>query len=112
MKAHPHKDPVTAEVYEAVRRRDLWQCVASALPLATGANKPCEGRIELDHVHGRGLGRRGPSTRWNCVSLCQAHHLAKTNHARVWRFHLDWYLRTFEPSAKTDPEAAKYIGGL
>lgn len=109
MRTHPRQDPVTPAVYEHVRSRDFWGCIAKAIPLAPHALDPCEGEIELDHVHGRGHGRRGPSRRWNLVSLCRKHHWFKTQNATQWRIHEDWYLLTFEPSAKTDPEAAKYL---
>lgn len=103
-------DPVTPEVYEHVRSRDFWRCVAPAIPLAPLALEPCAGRIELDHVHGRGLSKRGPSKAWNLVSLCAlVHHRAKTHNAKAWRLHLDWYVWTFEPSARTDPEALRFL---
>jgi hypothetical protein len=103
------KDPVTAAVYEHVRSRDYWRCVAPAIPEAPRASEPCSGRIELDHVHGRGLSHRGPSRSWNLASLCNFHHGLKTRNARAWRKHLDWYLLTFEPTARTDPEAAAFL---
>jgi hypothetical protein len=109
VRSHPRQDPVTKPVYDDVRKRDYWGCISSAIPLAPRALEPCEGPIELDHVHGRGKGKRGPSRRWNLVSLCRKHHWIKTQNATQWRQHLDWYLITFEPTAMTDPEAAKYL---
>ena len=109
MKRKPHPDPVTPEVYEHVRRRDFWQCIAPVLPLAPGALEPCDGPIQLDHIHGSGLSKRGPSRAWNLASLCRHHHDWKTKRARAWRERLDWYVLTFEKSARTDPEAAKYL---
>lgn len=110
MSRKPRADPVTPDVYEHVRSRDFWRCVAPAFPLAPGSAELCEGAIELDHVHGRGLGRRGPSKAWNLVSLCHGHHRMKTDHATAWRAFEDWYLLTFEPTARSDPEAALYLG--
>ena len=48
--------------------------------------------MELDHVNGSGLGKRGPSTPQNLVLLCGLHHRMKTEQARVWRPKLNEYL--------------------
>ena len=100
---------MTQDTYDAVRRRDFHGCIAPAIPLAPRALEPCRGPIELDHIHNRGHGRRGPSRRWNLVSLCQWHHRVKTDNAKAWRKHESWYVLTFEPTALTDPEARLYL---
>lgn len=82
------RDPVTHEVYFAVRARDDHRCVGQAL----GFPGACYGRIELDHVHPRGFGLRGASTPDNLVSLCQLHHRWKTENGREARAKLDDYL--------------------
>jgi len=61
----------------------------------------CSWRVELDHIDGGGLSRRGPSTPDNLVSLCSGHHRTKTDHARTWRPLLREYV------AKAQPESAE-----
>jgi hypothetical protein len=48
--------------------------------------------MELDHVNGSGLGKRGPSIAENLVLLCGLHHRMKTEQSRVWRPKLNEYL--------------------
>jgi hypothetical protein len=74
------RDPVTPDVAAFVLRRD-GGCVGPVV----GMPGLCSWRIELDHIDGGGLGRRGPSTPDNLVSLCSGHHRYKTEHARVAR---------------------------
>jgi hypothetical protein len=76
----PHKDPVTPELHDYIVARDMG-CVGRWL-LMEGE---CDGRIEIDHILNGGVGKRGPSVPLNLVSLCSAHHRAKTNNARAWR---------------------------
>lgn len=77
------RDPVTPEVYEAVRRRDKG-CVGPRLHREdpTAFPGPCYGRIELDHVRAGGMGKRSPSVPDNLMTLCAFHHLWKTYNAR------------------------------
>lgn len=110
----PHKDPVTEEVYEEVRARDVihrWAnlvkwfeidtlegsmemfrqasanpCVAPTVdPLGSG---PCSGRLTLDHVHrhaGGTKGKRAPSDVQHLVTLCALHHLGEGDKGgRIW----------------------------
>lgn len=49
-------------------------------------------QVELDHVENAGLGRRGPSTAANLVSLCGYHHRMKTEASRTWKPKLREYL--------------------
>ena len=96
-KPRRHRDPVTPAVYAAVRRRDKG-CVSAFIPVGMGEGvfpDPCIGPLELDHVWSGGLGMRGPSTPWNLVTLCRAHHLWKTEHARDARRALKAYLERF-----------------
>jgi len=91
-----HKDPVTKEVHYEVYIRDRG-CVAArvGMPGSCGSqfgpqsNPP----MELDHVNGSGLGKRGPSIAANLVLLCGLHHRMKTEQARIWRPALNEYLK-------------------
>jgi hypothetical protein len=91
-----HKDPVTQETAAAVYGRDI-SCIAGriGMPGICGsqfgpqANPP----LELDHVNGSGLGKRGPSIPENLVLLCGLHHRMKTEQARVWRPVINEYLK-------------------
>ena len=74
------RDPVTPETYAAVRARD-GGCVGPRV----GLPGPCDGSLELDHIRSAGLGKRGPSTVDNLVTLCRYHHRWKTEHARATR---------------------------
>jgi 5-methylcytosine-specific restriction endonuclease McrA len=75
------RDPVTPEVYAAVRQRD-GGCVGPRVGLVGR----CGGPIEVDHVRASGgLGMRSRSTLDNLVSLCQTHHRYKTEHGREVR---------------------------
>ena len=73
IRRHPHKDPVTQELREAILERDRG-CVARRLDSLAGY---CEGRLTLDHVqegYGR-MGKRAPSDMAHLVTLCWHHHL-------------------------------------
>ena len=94
MKRRTHRDPVTPEMREYILARDKG-CIGRWL-LMEG---PCDGRIEIDHVLNGGVGKRGPSIPLNLVSLCSAHHRAKTDNARAWRPLLIEYLATVEAAA-------------
>jgi hypothetical protein len=94
MKRRAHRDPVTPELREYVLARDKG-CLGPRLEM----EGPCVGRIELDHVMGAGLGRRGPSVASNLASLCAAHHFLKTSNARTWRPVLVEYLHGVESHA-------------
>jgi hypothetical protein len=91
-----HKDPVSREVYASVYSRDV-RCVGPkvGMPGICGSqfgpqsNPP----MELDHVNGSGLGKRGPSIPENLVLLCGLHHRMKTEQARAWRPVLNEYLK-------------------
>ncbi|MEO7837627.1 MAG: HNH endonuclease signature motif containing protein [Acidimicrobiales bacterium] len=85
------EDRVTPAVANYVLARDNG-CVGITLDL----EGPCDGRLELDHVDNGGLGKRGPSTADNLVSLCSAHHFKKTNDARAIRPLLRGYLDRVE----------------
>ena len=74
------RDPVTPAIAALVLYRDAG-CVGPRI----GMPGLCSWRVELDHIDGGGLSRRGPSTVLNLVSLCSAHHRMKTDHARTWR---------------------------
>jgi hypothetical protein len=88
------EDRVTEAVANYVFARD-YGCVAPRLDI----EGPCEGRIEIDHVDNAGLGKRGPSTADNLVSLCSAHHRTKTENARALRPLLRAYLDRVERAA-------------
>ena len=87
-------DKVTPAVAHYVLARDMG-CVAPVLDM----EGPCEGRIELDHVDNAGLGKRGPSTASNLVSLCSRHHRDKTENAAAWRPLQRAYLERVERAA-------------
>lgn len=75
------RDPVTPEVYAAVRRRD-GGCVGPRI----GMPGRCGYHVEIDHVRSSGgLAMRSPSTVDNLVSLCSDHHRVKTEDGRIWR---------------------------
>lgn len=105
----PHRDPVTPELAAEVKARDRHGCVVAWLTL--GGTKPfpepCLGRLELDHVLSTGFGMRGPSVRWNLVTLCRRHHQWKTEHARVARAILLEYLRRFYPNQVQGPSTLR-----
>lgn len=92
-----HKDPVTPEVRYAVLKRDAG-CIAArvGMPGLCGSQfgpSPTP-TLELDHVNGNGMGKRGPSIPENLVVLCGLHHRMKTEQSRVWRVKLNDYLRS------------------
>lgn len=80
---HGRPDPVTEATAAAVRARD-GGCVAGRVGFPDSAGV-CEGRGELDHIDNGGLGKRGPSTPGNLVTLCTRHHRWKTEHASTAR---------------------------
>jgi hypothetical protein len=90
-----HKDPVSREVYMEVYRRDV-RCVGPlvGMPGLCGSQfgPQAQPTMELDHVNGSGLGKRGPSIPENLVLLCGLHHRMKTEQSRVWRPRLNEYL--------------------
>lgn len=92
-----HKDPVTLGVAHEVLQRDKG-CVGVivGMPGRCGTQFGPSDRfsLELDHVNTSGLGKRGPSTPENLVSLCGLHHRMKTEQSRVWRAKLNDYLRS------------------
>jgi hypothetical protein len=97
-KSVAHKDPVTPDTRAAVMLRDKG-CVAAAVGMPGecgsqwGPGKPVT--IELDHVNGFGLGKRGPSIEENLVWLCGYHHRIKTESSKKWRAALNEYLEGF-----------------
>jgi len=90
-----HKDPVTPELRYDVMRRDNG-CVGPrvGMPEECGSQFESGGRIilELDHVNSAGFGKRGPSTKQNCLVLCGWHHRMKTESSKRWRPLLNGYL--------------------
>lgn len=105
-KYRTHKDPVTPELRNYVLARDAG-CVMPRLDFAPrpADNIPpdeilplpfCDGRIEIDHVDNGGIGKRGPSTPANLVSLCGPHHRFKTENSRLMRSLLRAYLARVE----------------
>ena len=88
------KDKVTPAVANYVLARDFG-CVAVVLDM----EGKCGGRLELDHVDNAGLGKRGPSTPDNLVTLCSLHHRMKTENAPAWRPLLRAYLARVEGAA-------------
>lgn len=75
------RDPVTPELREAVLERDQG-CVGPRL----GMPRACFGRLELDHIRASGgLGLRSASVITNLITVCGAHHYAKTVEGRKWR---------------------------
>lgn len=85
------RQPVPPEVAQHVLARD-GGCVGPRV----GMTGRCGIRIELDHILGGGMGRKGPSTPDNLVSLCTPHHQTKTYAARFWRPELVDYVRRAE----------------
>ena len=111
-KPKPHRDPVTLAMRQEVLARDRG-CVTGALHGTSGARgngdpdadlfpEPCIGRLEIDHVLSSGLGRRGPSTLDNLVTLCWYHHRWKTENARAARPPLLAYLLRLYPPGQRD----------
>lgn len=90
-----HKDPVTPELRYGLLTRDKG-CVGPGIgmPDACGSQFGSGGRIilEVDHVNSSGFGKRGPSTKENCVILCGYHHRVKTEASKIWRPLLNNYL--------------------
>lgn len=91
-----HKDPVTLSVARHVLTRD-GGCVGAKIGMMGQCGTqfgPSERfNLELDHVNTAGLGKRGPSTPENLVSLCGLHHRVKTEQSRIWRPRLNDYLK-------------------
>ena len=83
------RDPVSPEVYAAVRARDGYACVGPRI----GMPGPCHSIAEVDHVRASGgLGLRSASKLPNLVTLCRDHHRLKTEAGRTWRPRLLEYL--------------------
>jgi hypothetical protein len=101
-----HKDPVTLGVAQSVLKRDNG-CVGPRIGMlgrcGTQFGVSDRFNIELDHVNTSGLGKRGPSTPENLVSLCGLHHRVKTEQSRVWRARLNDYLDEFYEGEKQNP---------
>lgn len=75
-------------VRNAVRVRD-GGCVGPLVGMAL----PCKGGIELDHVRAsHAMGRKSETTVTNLVSLCNFHHLVRTEYGRIWRPRLVDYI--------------------
>lgn len=93
-----HKDPVTLGVAQEVFKRD-GGCVGPRVGMygrcGTQFGPSDRFGLELDHVNGSGLGKRGPSIPENLVSLCGLHHRMKTEQSRIWRPILNEYLEKF-----------------
>ena len=92
------EDKVTDEVAHRVLARDRG-CVMRNV-------SACDGHIELDHVDNGGMGKRGPSTSDNLVSLCSSHHRFKTENARLVRPLLREYLSNVERVEGAQDDAA------
>lgn len=72
IRRHPHKDPVTPELRQAVLERDRG-CVARRLDSLADY---CEGHLTLDHVREQPMmGKRAPSDPAHLVTLCEHHHI-------------------------------------
>ena len=91
LRAKPHKDPVTPEMWFYVISRD-GGCIGPRM----GMERACFGRLELDHLYNGGIGKRGPSTARNLSTLCGQHHYTKTVEARRWRPVINAYLSRLE----------------
>lgn len=75
-------------VRNEVKSRDQG-CVGPTVGMAL----PCQGGIELDHVRAsHAVGMKSPTVASNLVSLCNRHHLIRTEYGRVWRPKLLDYL--------------------
>lgn len=75
-------------VRRAVKERDKG-CVGPQV----GMPGNCDLGAQLDHVRASGaMGKKSESTEDNLVTLCNGHHLAKTEAGRVWRPKLLAYL--------------------
>ena len=57
-----------------------------------GMPDPCFGRLEVDHVHNGGLGRKGDPVESNGATFCLWHHDHKTRGARRWRVAIDAWI--------------------
>jgi hypothetical protein len=99
-KPKPHRDPVTPETYEHVRRRDRRVTGAECIGPFVGMPGPCDRWIEEDHVR---VGGRSRSTPDNLVSLCRFHHRMKTEASKVWRPVLINYLDRWEGASPDGP---------
>lgn len=101
-----HKDPVTLGVAQIVLKRDKG-CVGPRVGMlgrcGTQFGVSDKFNIELDHVNTSGLGKRGPSTPENLVSLCGLHHRVKTEQSRIWRARLNDYLEGLYGEQKQNP---------
>ena len=104
------EDKVTAADYYYVASRDLavGGCVMAHLDSqhtcrnAFGDEIPPDGEFQIDHVDNGGVGRRGPSERWNLVRLWPWDHRVKTDNARLWRPRLRKYLERVEGVAHAE----------
>lgn len=89
---------IPTDVRIAVRARDLW-CVCDRAGFPAEVQERCHANYtepEIDHVHGAGLGKKGPSTPNNLVLLSGWCHRWKTEHGREARALLDAYLAKVE----------------
>lgn len=86
-KPRRHRDPVTPELRAQVLAADRYRCACREVRLWSPDlfTDPCAGKLELDHIDGSGLGRRGPSTLSNLVTLSSSCHRWKTEHAKAAR---------------------------
>lgn len=92
----PKKDRKWPEgLHDYIVERDQG-CVAHRLQL--GRDRPCFGKVQVDHVrHSGGIGMKSPTEAWNLVSLCGQHHYSKTVHeGGDWRPVLIKYLQDIE----------------
>lgn len=93
-----HKDPVTIEVRLSVLKRDSG-CISAKIGMpglcGTQFGPSPNPNLELDHVNGSGMGKRGPSIAENLVTLCGLHHRMKTEQARIWRPKINEYLSNY-----------------
>jgi|ERR1035437_378273 hypothetical protein len=81
IRRHPHKDPVTPELRQAVLERDRG-CVARRLDSLAGY---CSGTLTLDHVKEEPrLGVRAPSDPAHLVTLCQGHSEVGMKSGHQW----------------------------
>ena len=92
IRRHPKKDPVTAELRQAVFERDRG-CVAGQFIGSPVQAVMCRGPLTLDHVKSEPrMGVRAPSDMAHLVTLCTWHHLESgwaTSHRPELRAYLE-----------------------
>lgn len=96
-----HKDPITESLRLDLLKRDKG-CVGPSVGMTGECGSqfgPGKITLEVDHVSTSGLGKRGPSSRANCVILCGLHHRVKTESSKKWRAALREYLIGVEGEA-------------